>query len=677
MTKRSELVLPPGTYAYSLDRANAQLSVLVGPLQNKLEELEGTVTFDGQKGRMVGCPIDRAIKPLIIVPAGSFASVTNPYTVDGKVVAPPVRKKTQVSEVELQYGRSVHIPGPTALVPWPGQDVTVQEGYRLARDQYCYVEVVGELDEAGIKLYTRLGLPTQGRSIVRGDNEAVPQPFIPPTGMQVLGGTKAVKTAVRLGRLDWCRIVSQEEGTSYRYGPAVVFPEPNETVEATGEAYDLRICGLHIRQLGKPDENSRQDCSDRFFTAFGEKDVAQPFHWPNAEEDILAVLKPIEIPVGGGIYVRPAGSTDIKIYDKPGPVLFSPLEYELVERDGSAFAPAVVVQDNEAVEINSPAGTRYLLGPQTGLLDYGEQEGRRVNITEQVELQLDGVCNDAVPVKTRYAFTLSCLGETASWFGIVCPKTRAIALLEQAFTHYVAQHASTDLSPEMIAKQMAELELPEVRLTDRVIGKLKLVDEQIARLVETAQRNETINRWTAHTQQQEADRRRAEEQHTTALAELDEKLAALKTQADASIARADAERHRLVLECKRGQQELLDEISTYELDREARKAQQTLELKAKQDDLERKMLSAQAEAVVAQLNAIQPELVAAIRTAGAQTAFSKVVQHLGPSAILGGVGLQDAVKRIIGDDAASSMLLTGMSPPDKANGRSKRPNAES
>lgn len=676
MTKRSELVLPPGTYAYSLDRANAQLSVLVGPLQNKLEELEGTVTFDAQKGRMVGCPIDRAIKPLVIVPTGSYAIVTNPYVADGKVSQPPLRKKTQVSEVELQYGRTVHIEGPTALVPWPGQDVTVQEGYRLNHDQYLYVEVTGSLDQEGTALCDRLGIPA-GCSIVRGSLPQLPQPFIPATGMRVLGGQKAVKTAVRLGPLDWARVGTHDGSKTYRYGETLLFPEPDETVEQIGTAYDLRTCGLHIRRLGLPAENSRQDCDEQFLTLFGETTTAQPFYWPNVHEVILATLEPIEVPVGGGVYIRAAGSTDVAICGKAGPVLFNPLEYELVERDGSAFAPAIVVQDNEAVEINSPTGTRYLTGPQTELLGYSEQEGRRVNITEQVELQLEGVCSDAVPVKLRYEFTLSCLGETASWFGIVCPTRRAITLLQHAFTHYVAKHASADLSTEMVAKQMAEVELPDVQVTDRVTGELKLTDEEISKLVKAAQRSETINRWTVHTQLQEADRRRAEERHASALAELDEKLAILKTQAGASTARAEAERHRLTLEFKRAQQDLLDEISKFELDREACKAQQALELKAKQDELERKMLNAKAEASAALLNAIQPDLVAAIRAAGAQTAFGKVVQHLGPSAILSGVGLQDAVKRIIGDDAASSMLLTDMRPPDKPNGGSKRPSAES
>ena len=87
-------------------------------------------------------------------------------------------------------------------------------------------------------------------------------------------------------------------------------------------------------------------------------------------------------------------------------------------------------------------------------------------------------------------------------------------------------------------------------------------------------------------------------------------------------------------------------------------------LKEKEQALHLALLAAQAGANEQVLAALQPELIAAIKAAGAQTAFSKVVQHLGPASILQGVGLEDAIRKLIGNDAASNLLMV-----DKPNGR--------
>ena len=678
MSKRSELVLPPGTYAYSLDRANAKMSVLVGPLQNKLEEQEGAVVWDPNKGRTVGCPVDRAVQPIVIVPADSFATVTNPYVVDGKLHQPPAKRKTQVDEVELQYGRVEHVRGPTAIVPWPGQNVQVRKRFQLARDQYVRIEIVEPLtDEASAELARLTGQATAfelgDQAIITGEQTPV---FVPPTGVTVIGNQ--TKSGQNLGPFEWARLRADNGAQRYVRGPGLIFPSANEKVEQTGKAVDLTKAGVHVRRLVDVEDSP---AGEELFLCQFDADANKPkqYWWPTEQVELIETIEPTEVPEGGGVYVRERGTggSAITIYKANAPVLFDPLMWELVPRDGSCFAPAVVVQDNEAVEINSPKGSRVVVGPKVTLLEYTEQEGERVKVADSFETKTGYAdTSDGVNVFANVSLTRTLTGEPTEWFCAPGSRDRIRNAIEALFRSSIGNFTAAQV--EAKARLLVDtftLDVPGIAVSD-VDVQVWFAEPEVHKAVVQNRMTATMNRLVEQQRQLEQQHENVVQQHEAAMARMAETAIERNRLTALGEAKAKAEAKKLELDAEKSMQDVLDELATYELDREARRNQQAIEQRKREVELERQKLEAQAAASVEVLNAIQPHLIEAVKMAGAQTSFSKVVQHLGPASILQGVGLQDALAKVVGSDAASALLLTGSGAPDKSNGRTKRQNAE-
>ena len=681
MSKRSELVLPPGTFAYSLDRANAKMSVLVGPLQNKLEEQEGAVVWDPNKGRTTGCPVDRAVQSIVIVPADSFAVITNPYVVDGKLHQPPAKRKTQVDEIELQYGRAEHVSGPTAIVPWPGQDVTVRKRFQLARDQYVCIEVTELLsDEANEALATVTGrdpdLPPfrpGDQAIIMGQQATL---FTPPTGVKVLGNQ--VKSGQHVKAFEWARLRASDGTCRYVRGPELVFPRDNEKVETTGKAVDLTKAGVHVRRLVDVEDSP---AGEELFLCQFDADENKPkqYWWPSEQVELIETIEPTEVPEGGGVYVRERGRGDaaISIYKANAPVLFSPLTWELVPRDGSVFAPAVVVQDNEAVEINSPKGSRVVVGPKVTLLEYTEQEGERIKVSDYFETKTGYAdTSDGVNVFANVSLTSTLTGEPAEWFRTPGSRDRIRNAIEALFRSSIGKFTAAQV--EAKARLLVDtftLDLPGITVSD-VDVQVWFAEPEVHKAVVQNRMTATMNRLVEQQRQLEQQSEKVCQDHEAAMAAMTEAAIERNRLTALAEAKAKADAKKLELDAEKSMQDVLDELATYELDREARRNQQAVEQRKREVELERQKLEAQAAASVEVLGAIQPHLIEAVKMAGAQTSFSKVVQHLGPASILQGVGLQDALAKVVGSDAASALLLTGSGAPDKSNGRTKRPNAE-
>jgi hypothetical protein len=672
MSKRSELVLPPGTYAYSLDKANAKLSVLVGPVQNKLEEQEGAVIWDRQKGRPVGCPLERAVQPIVIVPADSYAIVTNPYAVDGKLQQPPAKRKTQVDEVDLQYGRTEHIPGPTAVIPWPGQDVQVRQRFQLARDQYIRVEVTEHLsDDASAWLSELLGdsAVTPGQQFtITGAQVTL---FTPPTGVTVLGNK--VQTAQNLGAFEWVRLRGTDGAARYVRGPGLIFPLAGEKVEATGAALDLTKAGVHIRRLIDADGPAGEEL---FLTRYGKNDGEPHYWWPSDDIELVAELEPIDIPVGGGIYVRQAGGGEVEIQRSNAPVLLDPLQWELVERGDSCYASAVVVQENEVVEINSPQGSRIIVGPSVELLGYTEQEGERLTLSQPVKLTTCHVDTaDGVSVYAEVSFHQTLVGDVPGWFRSDSPRLRVGDAVGRLFRQ--AAHAVTALQVEADDRLLADAFKPEAFdglgiEVSNIDVRVRFSDVTIQKAIAANRQTATMNRLEEQRRDIDQEREQAVQQHEAAMSEMSEGAAERARAVVLAQKQSELDAEKLTLEAKKAMQDLLDELATYELDRQARSNAQALDLRRREIELKKQEVEGQTAAMVDVLQAIQPQLIEAIRAAGVQTTFAKIVPSLGPSSILQGVGLQDALSKVVGSEAASALLLAGMTPADKPNGRAKR-----
>lgn len=681
LPQRSEIALTPGTFFYSLDRSKAALYVLVGPIQNKLEDYEGAVIYDKAKGRMVGCPVDRAVQSAFVVPAGSYATVTNPYVTEGRLVQPKPGEKTIVDDVALQHGRIMHVPGPSRIIPWPGQEVTILDGFRLARDQYVIVEVVDSIPDA---TYTDLlnlspvdvartdgDLHVGARFVIGGNKTAL---FIPPTGVRVLGGIQAVKRAVRLTPLQWCRMEDDTGGISYVYGTdkAIVYPDADRKIIASGDVYDLRKLGLHLRS---------REGTESFLTEVGSDGDDAKLYWPVAEDEIINTIDPIEIGINQGVYVRPKGQVPVVIREGPYMLMVDPLRYEVVDRDGGCFAPAIVVQDNDALEINSPTGTRIALGPTTTLLQFHETEGRRLPVISHCTLSLTGIAADATPVQALVAYEQRMTGPASEWFRETSGRFRFPRMLESRFRNGIQKLNAPAINTATVYGSLFDDSDEELTLNDVTIAKMEvqsveLRDSDLSGRLKMVKRSRTLDALVAADQAMTHEARQRQDTYEQILAELDRKSFERTAETETLKTHLEAEKDRVGLERQRAIQHMLDEIATAETERDARHRQHNLDFETKRQDLEVTALTAHAQANVVVLNAIQPELIAAIRAAGVHTNFGKVVQHLGPSALLNGLGLDEALKRLIGKEAAASLLLTDPAASDKPNGRSKQQSVE-
>jgi len=691
MSKRSELVLPPGTFAYSLDRANAKMSVLVGPIQSRLEDMEGTVVFDTSKGKTVGCPVDRAVQPILIVPVNHYAIMRNPYQDPaGQLIQPRTKHKTLVDEISLSYGETINVPGPTAIVPWPGQQVTVREGHWLTRNQYMTVKLTDPIPEDTWARLIRLdptlregedmAMAVGKRLTIAGTRTSL---FIPPTGVHVINDDGPSKqSAVPLSDLSWCCFVTEDGTKRYVRGPGLIFPRADETMVGHDVAYNLYECGVHVRTIG---DVEIADGTERFYTRFGQEVTEPVFYWPNVEEEILAVVKPITILNGAGVYVQNRKDADapIEIFSQPCRWLPNPLDIKLVTRGPNYYTTTVNVDDNEAVEIVSLSGSRVVVGPKHVLLQYDESRGDRVKIVQSPqELSMQGVTLDGIGVKANLHYTCVMVGDPSDWFRKTSGRHQIGQVLTRRFVAAVSAVSSDELDgrESCLIDQMAggssdtdsspSLTIGhDTLIRDLQFGNIECTDKDLAARLAKKKRDATITVISKVQRAIEKDAATSEHEHEAAMQELRRQKTEAAAQAVMTAGAFAARREIEELNQRRAQQDLLNELNEYELARAGKRDSQRIVTKTEEQALEKDLIDARATANVRVLAAVQPELIAAIRAAGAQTNFSKVVQHLGPSAILQGVGLQDAVKRMVGDDAAKSLFLTDIPGSDKPNGR--------
>jgi major vault protein len=76
-------------------------------------------------------------------------------------------------------------------------------------------------------------------------------------------------------------------------------------------------------------------------------------------------------------------------------------------------------------------------------------------------------------------------------------------------------------------------------------------------------------------------------------------------------------------------------------------ARTELEVAARRGELERMILEAQARAFVTQMEALQPELIATLKTLGAQSFAGELSRNLAPLAILGGESVAAVAERLL------------------------------
>ncbi len=337
----SELILPPGVFAFVLDQTKGKINTLCGPIKTSLSNTDQLVTY--KDGRFYPATQLQAIQTNVMVSKGHYVILENPSH-NGKQPEPGKLEDMPVST--LKMGQIENIPGPISFPLWPGQGATVVRGHHLRTNQYLLVRVY---DDEAAKLnwdksvvrevssdakldIKKEDLMTGQLLVIKGTEIAF---YIPPTGIEVLldEDKNYVRDAVTLERLEYSILLDEDGNKSYIKGPAVVFPQPTQTfvVSSSGKrkfrAFELQTTtGIHIKVIADytDEENGTQHIAgEELFITGAQKAI----YFPRPEQAIISVggrdkHSAIAIPAGEGRYVldRHKGSVDLV----RGPNMFLP-----------------------------------------------------------------------------------------------------------------------------------------------------------------------------------------------------------------------------------------------------------------------------------------------------------------------------------------------------------------
>lgn len=377
----TELILPPGVFAFVLDETKGHINTLCGPIKQSLSNTDRLVTYDAKQKRFVPAPNQQAaIQTNIIVPKGSYVVLENPASNNKQ----PEPGKAEVMPIgTLRMGQIENISGPQSFPLWPGQVATVVKGHHLRTNQYLMGRVYDDeaaktnWDKSVVKPSTpeeheggdrnrpaknALGLNkdslvTGQLIVIRGTSVAF---YIPPTGVEILvdEGNNYVRDAVTLERLEFSILLDEDGNKEYKIGPAVVFPTPTQqffTKEGNRKfrAFELQpTTGLHIKVIADYEEDGvKHEAGEEMFIT----GVDTPIYYPREEHSLITYggqekSFAVAIPGGEGRYVLDRLNGNVDLVEGPAMFLPNPIKQVIVLRNLSDSECDLYYPGNEEVK---------------------------------------------------------------------------------------------------------------------------------------------------------------------------------------------------------------------------------------------------------------------------------------------------------------------------------------
>jgi major vault protein len=367
----TELVLPPGVFAYVQDNTKGNINTYCGPYKSSLSNTDQLVTYNADSKKFVPARDQAtAIQTDILVPKGSYVVLENPAST-GKQ---PEAGKTETMTVgSLKMGQIENLPGPKSFALWPGQVATVIKGHHLRSNQYLMVRVYDDeaakanWDKSVVKGATTddtttnvettnvLGinkdtLVTGQLLVIKGTAVAF---YIPPTGVEVLTdeNSKYIRDAVTLERLEYAILLGESGNKEYKIGPDVVFPTPTQQFYTKDGARKFRAeelqptTGMHIKVIadyvegGVTNEDGTVTGGTKY-TAGQELFITgedQPIYYPREEHSTImyggfAKSFAVAIPAGEGRYVLNRETGEVNLVEGPRMFLPDPRKEVVVRR---------------------------------------------------------------------------------------------------------------------------------------------------------------------------------------------------------------------------------------------------------------------------------------------------------------------------------------------------------
>lgn len=359
-SRETELVLPPGVYAYVLDQTKGLVSVCCGPYKTSLSNTDVMVTYDAESKRFVPVNQQAAIQSNISADKGYYVVLRNP---PNNARQPEPGKNESMPVNALSMGQTENHPGPWNHPLWPGQVAMVIKGHQLRSNQYLVVSVVddeaakenwdksvvkgagGAETETNVLGVKKEELVTGQLIIIKGTTVAF---YIPPTGVEVLKDENGnyIRDAVTLERLEYAVLLDESGNKEYVKGPDVVFPTPTQqffTKESDlGEisrkfrAYELQsTSGIHIKVIADyEDELGTTHTAGTELFITGDD---MPIYYPREEHAIIKYgaqdkTYAVAIPSGEGRYALNRENGVIRLIEGPAMFLPNPIKEVIVRR---------------------------------------------------------------------------------------------------------------------------------------------------------------------------------------------------------------------------------------------------------------------------------------------------------------------------------------------------------
>ena len=692
-SRERDILVASNEYAYVQDLTKGDIVLYVGPTKISLSNTERLVELKNDRFLPVRGEEGTGVLPFVTASSAQYVVLENPAK-DASVR--PVKGNN--SAVELLVGRRVVVPGPATFPLWPGQKARVVAGHELSEDQYLRLRVYDAVEGEKSVIGTE--------RIIKGSEVSF---FIPRTGLEVLAEAKAagsdgyVRNAVTLLDGQYCVLRGPKGRRRYERGPAVVFPEAWEefVIKNGGRVFAAwplkRDRGLHVRVLqgfeakdGEAVPPGRYEAGQELFVH-----AREGYFFPNEALEVLGEVAAVQLAAKDAVYLRDLTTGAVRTVEGPVALLPDPTQVERVSRpiepetakrwklgkSDASRAPTIVVPPGEAVLVTGTQAREVVCGPAVRVLAFDETleklelstgtpksadallatcflriEGNKVSDVVKVRTA------DHVELEVKLSYRVSFVHregvDDARWFsvpnyvGLLCDHlgslvraaVRAVGI--ERFHAASAEILRTAVLGEKKGEKRSGREFEEngMSVYDVEVLDVSILDEAVETLLTDAQR-------TAIT----ADVARKREQLRLATEETREAVARAiwAAQRETLVVEAELELARRAVQVAKveakAEAQRLEALGRARADAEALTVRSAAESASQERHVavERAQLEARAAAFKEQMAALHPELVATLKTLGAQQFSASLTQHLSPLAILGGDSVADVAKRLL------------------------------
>lgn len=467
--KRSDLVLPQGTYVLIQDGASGNVEVVVGPHKVSMADTDSPVIYDHKSGRYI--PVSNQADAIQSAPRadeGQYVVLTNPAEQTNQH---PSKGKQQGQP--LKFGTKINIPGPETFALFPGQVATVIAGHQLKSNEYLLTRVYNE-DEAKKNIESAIIKSTEGNStnnkkslksslispeelitgalhIIKGTEVSF---YIPPTGVEVVPDDSGnyVRSACTLERLEYGILLDENGDKRYVIGPSVVFPKPTEVfVTQNGNpkyrAIELNEnMGIYVKVIADYTEDKKvYKAGEELFITGNE----QKIYFPRPEHALIkygnrTIHYAVAIPAGEARYVLNKVTGDVSLVKGPKMFLPNPIKEVIIQRILDVKTVELMYPGNEeAIEHNlaliHEKGESSEVTMDDAVLSnktyastkartsFGDMLFRKESFSKPRTIRLEGKYDGAVTVNIWPGYAVQLVKKTGEREVIVGPK---VVLLE-------------------------------------------------------------------------------------------------------------------------------------------------------------------------------------------------------------------------------------------------------